>query len=190
MTTPTEHAPEHAAADRFPFAMHIRFTETILRPSSPPQRRTVEERAKWVRSEGARRMYEVVRDDGSKRVSFAGDGVGTIAAVDSTTGDLASYDPPQIVLPTSPAVGARWSSRHMLGTRVASTLRECELLAGERCAQGLTSHCTSHLADGNVIEMRVHFCDGTGYVGENDVVRSSEGAVLLELGIDDVEKLE
>ena len=172
---------------RFPPRLHIRSTETNVWANGDHRTRVVETRARFLREDGPRRIYEETDNDGVSIVYY-GDGIGNLEITDPQTKQLEALDPPQVLVPPSAIVGTRWATGHRLGARVSSTMRECEILPPERCAgSGVTAHCTSHLATGNVVEMRFHRCDGVGFSGEDDVVRGADGHEKMRTRVDDVE---
>src|ERR1700690_2937687 len=170
IAAPSPTAPVVAAqkpTTRFPARPHTRESETTTWASGEHETRTVETRLRFLRKDGEREIYEQTSVYGTAIV-FYGDGIGNLQLTDQATHELALLDPPQIIVPASPTIGARWSTGHRLGVRVASTSRECEILANDHC-QGITSHCTSHLTSGAIVDMHQYYCDGVGYSGEDDV---------------------
>jgi len=85
-------------------------------------------------------------------------------------GTYSEWEPPQVVLPPKPKIGATWSAVHTKGT--VTSERSCEILASALCEGGLVSVCDSKREGGRII-LRDHFCPGVGWSG-------FEGMMIIE----------
>lgn len=77
-------------------------------------------------------------------------------------GTYTAWEPPQVVLPPKPKVGATWSATHVKGN--VTSERSCEILASSLCEGGIVSVCDSKRDAGRII-LRDHFCPGVGWSG-------------------------
>jgi len=110
------------------------------------------------------------------RVRFGPEGMEQLGGI--TLGKYEDYDPPQVILPEGAHVGMHWSGKHKYG-EWAST-RDCEIVAYSKCESGLTSSCRTRTEKGSQkeIELRMHFCEGVGWVGYELKVRTETGKIL------------
>jgi hypothetical protein len=111
------------------------------------------------------------------RVFFSTDGFGNLGGI--TLGKYQEFEPPQLILPEGARVGMRWSGKHRYGDYLST--RECEIVVHAcESSTGLTSSCLTRTEQqgGKEIELRMHFCEGVGWVGYEVKVRLETGKVL------------
>jgi hypothetical protein len=84
-------------------------------------------------------------------------------------GVLSLYDPPQVVLPPNPEVGASWSAEHQRGDRTSR--RSVELVACTLHKQCVVSVAEIKRIDG-VLVLRTHFVEGDGWSGYEALVQA------------------
>jgi hypothetical protein len=101
---------------------------------------------------------------------FGPGGYGYIGTLDEE-GTLEIWDPPQVVLPTSPSVGLAWSGTHKKGE--STSVRSCEIMNSKFCEGGIVSVCESQ-RDGGRIILRDHFCPDAGWSGFEAMVLLGE----------------
>ncbi len=120
-----------------------------------------------VREVQAEPLYKV-------KAFYGTEGFGYLGSWEGDT--YVAWEPPQVVLPSKPAVGQVWRAVHTKGA--VQSERTCEILAGDVCEDGMVVVCDSK-RDGGRIIMRDHFCPGIGWasfeamalVGDNPPVR-------------------
>jgi len=86
-----------------------------------------------------------------------------------TDSGFSPYDPPQVVLPAQPAVGATWSGTHTRGDRTSE--RSCSLVACAEHRDCLVSVAEIRRPDG-VLVLRSHFVQGDGWSGYEALVQA------------------
>ena len=85
-------------------------------------------------------------------------------------GGFSPYEPPQVVLPGNPVVGARWSAEHARGERKSK--RTVELVACPQHKRCLLSVAEIRRPEGTLI-LRSHFADGEGWAGYDALVQAA-----------------
>lgn len=141
-------------------------------------------RASWSREPGLVGTYDVRTaavtqgaPEVAQRFVYGRSGLAISAegAVVDGVADWVSWEPPLLVLPAEPAIGARWESGHQHGD-VAVT-RTCELLGSDLCPQGLVAVCEREQEAFRLVT-RDHFCRGQGWSGyESLLVRPGQPPV-------------
>ena len=89
------------------------------------------------------------------------DGFGYLGTVQAD-GSLQEWEPPELILPPDPVVGAKFTTKSKKGERTVE--RSCELLASDLCNGGIVSVCEAADEHGTTV-MREHFCPGVGWSG-------------------------
>lgn len=84
-------------------------------------------------------------------------------------GALSRYEPPQVVLPADPVVGATWATEHRRGDRTSK--RTVEVVASPTRKGGLLSVAEVRRPDG-VLVLRTHFAEGEGWAGYEALVQA------------------
>ena len=84
-------------------------------------------------------------------------------------GALSPYEPPQVVLPPQPAVGATWSGAHTRADRTSE--RAVTLQACTDHADCIVSVAEIRRPDG-VLVLRTHFVEGDGWSGYEALVQA------------------
>lgn len=88
----------------------------------------------------------------------------------------AAFEPPQVILPADPKVGAFWTNTHRVGD--ATRERSCGITPSGACEGGLVSACVTTMGDRSV-KLNQHFCPGLGWVGYTGEVGLPGGAQLV-----------
>ena len=88
----------------------------------------------------------------------------------------AAFEPPQVILPADPKVGAFWTASHRVGD--ATRERSCGITPSGACEGGLVSACVTTMGDRSV-KLNQHFCPGLGWVGYTGEVGLPGGAQLV-----------
>ena len=88
----------------------------------------------------------------------------------------AAFEPPQVILPADPKVGAFWTNAHRVGD--ATRERSCGITPSGACEGGLVSACVTTMGDRSV-KLNQHFCPGLGWVGYTGEVGLPGGAQLV-----------
>jgi len=100
--------------------------------------------------------------------ALVGYGPDGLADLGTFMGDvLETYDPPQLVLPSEPTVGATWSATHQRGQRTSE--RSVELVRGEQPGE-LISVAEIRREEG-VLVLRNRYVEGEGWVGYEALVQ-------------------
>ncbi|MCK6523955.1 hypothetical protein L6R49_21305 [Myxococcota bacterium] len=86
-----------------------------------------------------------------------------------------AFEPPQVVLPPDPKVGAFWTGTH----RVGDTTRErsCSITPSSACEGGLVSDCVTAMGE-RAVKLQQHYCPGLGWVGYTGEVELPGGALM------------
>lgn len=88
----------------------------------------------------------------------------------------AAFEPPQVILPADPKVGAFWTASHRVGD--ATRERSCGITPSGACEGGLVSACVTTMGDRGV-KLNQHFCPGLGWVGYSGEVELPGGAKMF-----------
>jgi hypothetical protein len=114
-----------------------------------------------------RRTRDVTGDPPEPRVvedalvGFGEDGLVDLGTYDPG-GALTRWEPPQVVLPATPAAGGSWSGTHTRGDQ--ETARSVEVRACSDHPDCLVSVAEMRLPQGTLV-LRTHFARGDGYGG-------------------------
>lgn len=87
-----------------------------------------------------------------------------------------AFEPPQVILPADPKVGAFWTDTHRVGD--ATRERSCAITPSGACEGGLVSACVTMMGDRGV-KLSQHFCPGLGWVGYTGEVELPGGASMF-----------
>lgn len=88
----------------------------------------------------------------------------------------AAFEPPQVILPADPKVGAFWTASHRVGD--ATRERSCGITPSGACEGGLVSACVTTMGDRSV-KLNQHCCPGLGWVGYSGEVELPGGAKMF-----------
>ena len=133
---------------------------------------------------GNRVVYDVTEtqiDDGGERVReklqmfYGPEGYGQFGEYDK--GNLAVFDPPEVVLPADPFLGEEWEQAHSLGAG-EKVPRSCEIMASSLCPQGYVSVCDTTVKGHRAI-MRDHFCPNVGWSGFETLILVDQGDMRI-----------
>lgn len=149
-------------------AMTVRIQQDWAGPERQGDRATYVLTEQRIDAEGAK-----VRD--TTRVFYGPEGYGYLEAQDSAKLWL-GWDPPQLVLPADPALGATWTTSHVRGGK--SSERTCELQPNDRCLGGVIAVCESRVEAKRRV-FRDFFCPDVGWTGFEALQVAPEGQVRI-----------
>jgi hypothetical protein len=183
--SPAENSDPHALLQRYPLRPHVEWTEWSDRAGAVSARAREEV---WTQIGKSDAWDVITRDRASDkppyhaRYALTKDGLVQTAIFDGP--NEIPVIPPKLTLPTDPTPGKKWEAEHSIGR--SAVKRSCNLIAYDKCKQGIDEHCRSVYEDGRIVEVHNRWCAGVGQVSYASVTRTVGSDTVIRIWSEDL----